>query len=158
VEYAPGLRRRGVAEPAAPTARCPICACTIDPADSSSLVFRPDGRVEHRRCPDPVCPSCLQAVAPAQRKLRSGRDIFHEECLRARSSKRSIAGGSAASTWTTVFDERGGTHAHQDRDASAEFRGVACEVRQEAIGLRALARAVRADSMARRSARARPTS
>jgi hypothetical protein len=69
--------------------------------DRANRLGRPhvstDGRVEHGRCPDPVCPSCLQAVAPSQSKLRSGPDIFHRDCLRATRSERVISGGSAAS-------------------------------------------------------------
>ena len=118
-EYARALRRRAAgtassrSDPStvtAPTvsARCPICSGAIEPTDSARLVFRPDGRVEHGRCPDPVCPWCLQAVAPSQPRLRSGRDIFHRDCLRASRSERLISGGSAASPWTAIFDEQCG--------------------------------------------------
>jgi hypothetical protein len=104
-EYARALRRRAAgtassrSDPStvtAPTvsARCPICSGAIEPTDSARLVFRPDGRVEHGRCPDPVCPWCLQAVAPSQPRLRSGRDIFHRDCLRASRSERLISSGS----------------------------------------------------------------
>jgi hypothetical protein len=106
-EYGRALRRRMTprsgrgADPASNsppvTARCPICSGVIDASDSPGLVFRPDGRVEHSRCPDPVCPWCLLTVAPSQPKLRSGREIFHRDCLRASWSERAIAGGSAES-------------------------------------------------------------
>jgi hypothetical protein len=132
------------------SARCPICSGAVEPTDSTGVVFRPDGRVEHSRCPDPVCPWCLQAVAPSQPKLRSGRDIFHRDCLGARQSERVISGGSAASAWTAIFDERRGRHAHRDRRAFAEFKAGTREAVEDAIGLRALARSVRSDSAARR--------
>lgn len=165
-EYARALRRRtsgaaaGRSDPstvARPTvtARCAICSGPIEAAASSRLVFRPDGRVEHGRCPDPICPWCLQTVAPSQSKLRSGRDIFHRDCLLANRSARSISGGQAASACTTIFDERRGRHAHRDRDAFDEFRVAIREVQEDAIGLRALARAVRSASAARRTALAR---
>jgi hypothetical protein len=165
-EYARALRRRtsgaaaGRSDPstvARPTvtARCAICSGPIEAAASSRLVFRPDGRVEHGRCPDPICPWCLQTVAPSQSKLRSGRDIFHRDCLLANRSARSISGGQAASAWTMIFDERRGRHAHRDRDAFDEFRVAIREVQEDAIGLRALARAVRSASAARRTALAR---
>ena len=153
-EYARALRRRaagtasGRSDPStvtAPTvsARCPICSGAIEPTDSARLVFRPDGRVEHGRCPDPVCPWCLQAVAPSQPRLRSGRDIFHRDCLRASRSERLISGGSAASPWTAIFDEQCGRQAHRDRRAFAEFQAVTREAVEYAIGVRALARSVR---------------
>ncbi len=122
----------------------------IEPTDSARLVFRPDGRVEHGRCPDPVCPWCLQAVAPSEPRLRSGRDIFHRDCLRASRSERLISGGSAASPWTAIFDEQCGRQAHRDRRAFAEFQAVTREAVEYAIGVRALARSVRSDSAARR--------
>jgi len=110
-EYGRALRRRTAQRPSRATdpasdspppvtARCPICSGVIDASDSPGLVFRPDGRVEHRRCPDPVCPWCLQAVTPLQPKLRNGREIFHRDCLRASWSEHATAGGSAASAVT----------------------------------------------------------
>ncbi len=160
-EYARALRRRAAgtassrSDPSTVTtptvsARCPICSGAIEPTDSARLVFRPDGRVEHGRCPDPVCPWCLQAVAPSQARLRSGRDIFHRDCLRASRSERVISGGSAASPWTAIFDERSGRQAHRDRRAFAEFQAVTREAVEHAIGVRALARSVRSDSATRR--------
>jgi hypothetical protein len=128
------------------TARCPICSGVIDPHDAPGLVFRPDGRVEHSRCPDPVCPWCLQTVAPSQPKLRSGREIFHRDCLRASWSERAIAGGSAGSAWTAIFDERCGSRTPPTRETFDELRAVTRQIREEAIGLRALARSVRSQS------------
>ena len=110
-EYGRALRRRTASRPSRATepasdsppsisARCPICSDVIDASDSPGLVFRPDGRVEHSRCPDPVCPWCLQAVTPSQPKLRNGREIFHRDCLRASWSEHA---GSAAPAATGTF-------------------------------------------------------
>jgi hypothetical protein len=160
-EYGRALRRRRAApastgvtgrpsEGAPPiTARCPICSDVIDVSDSPRLVFRPDGRVEHGRCPDPVCPWCLQTVTPSQPKLRSGRDIFHRDCLRASWSEGAIAGGSAASC-TAIFDQSQATRVQRDRIATAELVAMTREVVADAIGVRALARSVRAQSAERR--------
>jgi hypothetical protein len=95
------------------TVDCPICSGAIRVTDATNLVFRPDGRVEHRRCPDPVCPRCQEAVTPQQPKLRSGRDLFHRDCLFVFRSKGSISGGSAPSPCTAIFDERRDPRAHQ---------------------------------------------
>jgi hypothetical protein len=104
-EYARAVRRRAIVTASSPndplavappsvSARCPICSSAIEPTDSPGLILRPDGRVEHGLCPDPVCPRCLQAVGASQPTLRSSRDIFHRDCLRASRSERLISSGS----------------------------------------------------------------
>jgi hypothetical protein len=159
--YGRALRRRaaprsnGVTDPAreiAPpiTARCPICSGVIEASDAPRLRFRPDGRVEHGRCPDPVCPWCLQTVSPSQPKLRSGRDIFHRDCLRASWSERALSGGSAESPCTAIFDQRRTKGSPRDREAVAELVATTREVVRDAIGVRALARSARAECPERR--------
>jgi hypothetical protein len=153
-EYGRALRRRTTArssrESPPVAAQCPICSGVIDASDSPGLVFRPDGRVEHSRCPDPVCPWCLLTVAASQPKLRSGREIFHRDCLRASWSERGIAGGSAASPSTAIFDQRREIRVPRDHHTVSELVTATREVVQEAIGVRALARLVREQSAARR--------
>jgi len=160
-EYGRALRRRAApmssrtadaaseGQPAV-TPTCPICSGVIDASDSPGLVFRPDGRVEHSRCPEPVCPWCLQTVTPSQPKLRNGREIVHRDCLHASWSVGAIAGGSAGSPWTVIFDERSDRRSREKREVFEALRAVTRQVHEEAIGLRALARSVRSQSAARR--------
>jgi hypothetical protein len=91
---APGPVRmpaRPIARTAKASVVCPLCQEPL--STLRDVVLRRDGRVEHRTCPDAVCPSCGDPVPRGRRVLRDSHHLFHLECFLPLVKR--IAGGSS---------------------------------------------------------------
>jgi len=58
--------------------RCVRCRVAVEVG--LSVVFRPDGRVEHATCPEVFCPVCGRTIAPGTPIRREGEQILHANC------------------------------------------------------------------------------
>jgi hypothetical protein len=68
----------GVINMSAEFPRCVRCRVTIQAG--TSVVFRPDGRVEHDGCPEVVCPVCSRTISPGSPIRRDGEQMLHGNC------------------------------------------------------------------------------
>src|SRR5438093_385346 len=82
--------------------RCAMCRVEIKPG--RRVMFRNDGRVAHVDCPEVTCPVCTRQIFPGEPIRRNGEEMLHGNCWLKR--QRAMAGGSAASPWTIVFQHR----------------------------------------------------
>jgi hypothetical protein len=71
--------------------RCVRCRVVVQAG--LSVVFRPDGRVEHAACPDVFCPVCGRTISPGTPIRRDGDEMLHANCwvkrFRAKAQKAS---------------------------------------------------------------------
>ena len=73
--------------------RCAVCRVTV--SAGVSVIFRPDGRVQHVECPPVVCPVCGSEIRPNTPLRRDGDAVLHGNCWvrRARATERVSDGG-----------------------------------------------------------------
>jgi hypothetical protein len=118
---------------------CARCELPIE-ADEQNIVIRADDRVQHSRCPFPLCTVCARAVSPDDATRHDGATLAHEECSTA---SRTISGGCSALPWTVVFDDRLVARARTDCRLLGELRLTTREVLVQAADVRARAQRVR---------------
>jgi hypothetical protein len=118
--------------------RCAMCRVGVKPGQR--VMFRSDGRVAHVDCPEVTCPVCTRQIFPGDPIRRNGEEMLHGNCWLKR--QRAMAGGSAASPWTIVFEQRWQRRGSLDPAPVSELRAAAREVCVEARALRRFARLV----------------
>ena len=118
--------------------RCAMCRVWVKPGQR--VMFRSDGRVAHVDCPEVTCPVCTRQIFPGEPIRRNGEEMLHGNCWLKR--QRAMAGGSAASPWTIVFQQRAQRRASIDPAAVSRIRAAVREVWAEARALRRFARVV----------------
>jgi len=63
------------------SAELPRCVrCRVEVQVGLSVVFRPDGRVEHAACPEVLCSVCGRTIAPGTPIRRDGEQMLHANC------------------------------------------------------------------------------
>ena len=76
---------------AAELPRCVVCRIAVEPAQD--VVFRPDGCVQHVKCPEVECPVCSRRVEPDDPIRRDGEALLHGNCWMRRARAAEQQGG-----------------------------------------------------------------
>jgi hypothetical protein len=121
-------------------ARCALCQLPVT-RDHAGIVALADGRLQHSRCPYPVCVSCAQPILPDHVSQPDRNGLIHRRC--ATTQPRPIAGGAAMLPWTAIFEGRFAARAHPDGQVLAELHALTHEVVTHTADIRAWARHVR---------------
>ena len=125
--------------------RCRICSRPIQ-AQDRDLVIGDEG-VAHKTCITErkrLCPACEEEIRPQDAIAKVGPQILHLACW-AKEDPPSIAGGSAPSPWTLVFDVRM-TSAAFSQSAYEELIAASREAIAMSQDTRAAARRTRSTS------------